>query len=126
MPKHMLTCRSPRLVAVSAAVLLALVSGGPVLAQDQGAHVDEIVVTAQKREQRWIDVPINLSAFSGDFLQDLGYYDYAQIGTLVPGLTVQAQSPNNPGYNCGAFGCAYSAYVQDNCFAGQAVNYCWL
>lgn len=71
----------------------------PAQAQDMGARVEEITVTAQKREQRFIEVPINLTALSGDFLQDLGYYDYSQIGTLVPGLTVQAQSPNNPGYN---------------------------
>jgi len=30
----------------------------------------------------------------------------------------------NPGYNCGGFGCAYSAYVQDNCFGSR--NWCWL
>jgi len=26
-------------------------------------------------------------------------------------------------YNCGQFGCAYSAFVQDNCF--NSINYCW-
>ncbi len=30
----------------------------------------------------------------------------------------------NSTYNCGAFGCSYSAYVQDNCFSGET-NYCW-
>ncbi len=79
--------------------LLLTTFAAPAAGQDDRAKVDEIVVTAQKREQRFIEVPINLTALSGDFLEDLGYYDYAQIGSLVPGLTVQAQSPNNPGYN---------------------------
>ena len=30
----------------------------------------------------------------------------------------------NPGYNCGSFGCAYSAFVQDNCFT-PTINWCW-
>lgn len=85
----------------TAALICFAVALTPSLSQGQldRAKVDEIVVTAQKREQRFIEVPINLTALSGEFLQDLGYYDYSQIGTLVPGLTVQAQSPNNPGYN---------------------------
>lgn len=91
----------PRKTRTSIALLGALLIAHPgaVEAQLDRAKVDEIVVTAQKREQRFIEVPINLTALSGEFLQDLGYYDYSQIGTLVPGLTVQAQSPNNPGYN---------------------------
>jgi hypothetical protein len=32
----------------------------------------------------------------------------------------------NPGYNCGVPGCAYSAYVSDNCWQGLSINYCWL
>lgn len=91
--------RMPRKSILSAVVVLVACVSSPAQGQLDRAKVDEIVVTAQKREQRFIEVPINLTALSGDFLQDLGYYDYAQIGTLVPGLTVQAQSPNNPGYN---------------------------
>ncbi|MBM4265805.1 MAG: TonB-dependent receptor [Deltaproteobacteria bacterium] len=79
------------------ALLLALPTSAA--AQDEGAQVEQIVVTAQKREQRWLDVPINLTAMSGDFLDDLGLYDFERVGTLVPGVTIQAQSANNPGYN---------------------------
>jgi hypothetical protein len=35
----------------------------------------------------------------------------------------QLEPAGNPGYNCGGFGCAYSAYVQDNCFGSR--NWCW-
>ena len=31
----------------------------------------------------------------------------------------------NTKYNCGVNGCSYSAYVQDNCNNGTAINYCW-
>jgi hypothetical protein len=33
--------------------------------------------------------------------------------------------PNHPTYDCGFGGCAYSAYVLDNCSSGET-NYCWL
>ena len=35
------------------------------------------------------------------------------------------EQAGNPGYNCGFGGCAYSAYVQDWCMAGET-NWCWL
>ena len=31
----------------------------------------------------------------------------------------------NTSYNCGQFGCSYSAFVQDNCYNGTSINYCW-
>ncbi|MCY1055682.1 DUF4215 domain-containing protein [Nannocystis sp. SCPEA4] len=31
----------------------------------------------------------------------------------------------NSFYNCGGFGCSYSAYVADNCNTGASINYCW-
>ena len=47
---------------VAAALCTAMV-GGPAMAQDQ--TLEEIVVTAQKREQNVQDVPIAISAFTG-------------------------------------------------------------
>jgi len=44
---------------------------------------------------------------------------------INPGAEDFVQEPaGNPGYNCGGFGCAYSAYVLDNCQAGET-NWCW-
>ena len=31
----------------------------------------------------------------------------------------------NTSYDCGQFGCSYSAFVQDNCYNGTSINYCW-
>jgi iron complex outermembrane recepter protein len=57
-----------------------------------------LVVTAQLREQDPIDVPIALTAYSGDFLDDLGIEEFEELGRFVPGFDVQNQSPNNPGF----------------------------
>ncbi len=60
--------------------------------------VDDIVVTAQLRAQDPIEVPFALTAYSGDFLENLGVQEFDQLSAFVPGFLVQNQSPNNPGF----------------------------
>lgn len=55
----------------------------------------DIVVTAQKRDQRTQDVGIAITAFGGDQLRSLGVIDVKDVATLVPGFTV-AQSFRGP------------------------------
>ncbi len=63
------------------------------------AGADEmIIVTAQKIEQRLVDVPVTITAFTGRTLRELGVVQFDQLSAFVPGLNVQEQSPNNPGF----------------------------
>ena len=66
--------------------------------QPGATSVQELIVTAQKREQRTIDVPIALTAYSGNFLEEVGVQEFEELSLLVPGFEVQNQSPNNPGF----------------------------
>lgn len=66
-------------------------------AEARAQQLEEIIVTAQKREQAAADVPIALSAYSGEFLETLGLRELDEVSEFVPGLQVQLQSPNNPG-----------------------------
>ena len=52
--------------------------------------VQEIVVTAQKREQRLQDVPISVSVVSGDQLKRQGVTDATQLQYTAPELTFTA------------------------------------
>lgn len=92
--------------ALTSAIVLGLVAlqaPAAAIAQEtpDGAEhakrLDQIVVTAQKREQQVQDVPIAISAYSGDFLERFDIRSYEDIGNFVPGLNIQEQSPNNPG-----------------------------
>ncbi len=97
--KHMLA------LAVSAAVL-----PGTANLQAQGLELEEIVVTAQKREQSLQDVPISVSALNGDKLTDAGIEKIADLVSFVPnihmtesGLSTQLRirgigSDNNQGF----------------------------
>jgi len=96
---------SYRRLLLSAAGLSAMLAAAtPAFAQEPAptaaadATVEEIVVTAQKREQQALDVPMALTAYSGERLQALGVQDMADLAKFTPGLVVQDQSPNNPGY----------------------------
>ena len=68
----------------------------PAAANSDSKQLETIVVTAQKREQQIKDVPIAISAYSGDFLKKYGLDNYQSLGTLVPGLEIQMQSVANP------------------------------
>jgi iron complex outermembrane receptor protein len=57
--------------------------GNPV----QNRLVEEIVVTAEKREQSIESVPIAISAFSGAKLEALGVQSAEQLPKITPGLT---------------------------------------
>lgn len=50
----------------------------------QGATIEEVVVVAQKREQSVQEVPISITAFSGEELQARGLNDLQQLAAYVP------------------------------------------
>lgn len=79
--------------SASAAVLSALFAGAA-YAQDAGEEnsVDAIIITATKREQSLQDVPVTVTAVSGQLMQDAGVKDIKDLTILTPGLTVTSTS----------------------------------
>ena len=82
-----------------AALLLAgtCLGSGSALAQsqrpsapvaDQANSVDDIVVTARRREERLQDVPLAVTALSGEGLAAQNIVSVGDLGTKVPSLTV--------------------------------------
>jgi iron complex outermembrane receptor protein len=66
-------------------------TGVPLSALAQG--LEEIVVTAQKREEALQDVPISVTAMTGEQLDALGFDDYTEITQQVPNLQLNTWSP---------------------------------
>src|SRR3546814_576624 len=52
----------------------------------QGAALDDIVVTARRRDERLQDVPVSVVAFSGEFLEDRGVRELTDLPAIVPGF----------------------------------------
>ncbi|WP_295803685.1 TonB-dependent receptor [uncultured Microbulbifer sp.] len=64
----------------------------------QQTQLEEVIVTAQKREQAIVDVPMTISSMDSDTLNELGIDRFDSLSDLIPGLVVQQQSVNNNGY----------------------------
>jgi outer membrane receptor protein involved in Fe transport len=61
--------------------------------------VEEVIVTAQKREQRITDVPMAISAFSGEFLEQVGGRELTNVAAMTPGFVIQLQDKFAPGFS---------------------------
>ncbi|MCY3840346.1 MAG: TonB-dependent receptor, partial [Gammaproteobacteria bacterium] len=72
------------LVAASVMALMAVPVVQSVSAQE--LSLEEIVVTARKREENIYEIPISVSAFSQDQLDQAGIGDFHELSKLVPGL----------------------------------------
>jgi len=72
-----------KLIGTAVTALAVLTSGVA-----SGQALEEIVVTAQKREQGANDVGITMNAFTGEMLQDFGFTTAEDMAMLTPGLTV--------------------------------------
>ena len=67
--------------SISAAVLTTVAGTGA--AQD----IEEITVTATKREESNRDVPLAITALSGDFVRDVNLDDVKDLVTFTPGVS---------------------------------------
>ncbi|RMF12012.1 MAG: TonB-dependent receptor [Alphaproteobacteria bacterium] len=65
---------------------------GPALGQQRSVLLEEIIVTAQKREQSAQDVGISITTISGDQMRALGYTNAQEVTALAPG--VSTMQPN--------------------------------
>lgn len=58
------------------------------LAADEAIMIEEVIVTAQKREQSLQDVPSAVSALTADFLEKTGTRKFSDIVKVTPGLFI--------------------------------------
>jgi len=93
MPKTANSRRFLGLLAGTSAVVLA----APAFAQaaEGAGGLDEIVVTAQKREQNLQDVPLAISAIGGEKIEKLAIRDSRDLSGLAPNVTIVQGTTSN-------------------------------
>jgi iron complex outermembrane receptor protein len=108
------------IAAIGACLLFAGSVEGQIVAStvDTNASaggLEEIVVTATRREERLQDVPISLSVASGEQLQATGFKDLTDIQYVLPGVYF-GESPNDQGFRLRGVGTAggYSSASEQN------------
>lgn len=75
-----------------------LIATGVGTAAAQSNELDQIVVTAQKREQGVNSVPMTITAVSGETLEKQQINSVADLAEVVPGLTYSTTKSTNPVY----------------------------
>ncbi|MCY3940062.1 MAG: TonB-dependent receptor [Gammaproteobacteria bacterium] len=83
--------------AVLAAISLALLPIGAIQtpAAAQEAVLEEIIVTARKREESLFDIPVAITAITGEQIENFGLTDLQDVAKIVPGLTFDRSVTQN-------------------------------
>ena len=92
-----------KVTALSTAVMLAigLPAATPVLAAEEGFTLEEVMVTARKREESAMDVPISVTALDGKELEYRNITTTDQLTAVTPNLQFGTHSPSS-GHNSAA------------------------
>ncbi len=69
----------------------------PAIAWAQAPVLEEVVVTAQKREQSLQDVPISVNALSADYLAKTNSKDFGDVSRISSGVTLAAPADGQQG-----------------------------
>lgn len=85
------------LATVWGSAAIGLVQPWALQAADSGddATLEEVVVTAQKRQERLIEVPMAITAVSGETLKERGIENIQDLSFAVPGLTMREDGPGS-------------------------------
>ena len=109
--------RSNMFCAMSSAIAMTVALGSPAFAQEAGTaagqaaaaeapeDTGEIIVTAQKRAERLLDVPLAVTAVTGDALADRQISDTNSLVQAVPSLSFQqGANPTNTSFRIRGIG----------------------
>lgn len=94
---------------------LTIASMALVTSQLQAQVLEEVIVTAQKREQSLQDVPVSVVAFSGQALQESGIKDVFDLQVNAPGLSVdQNQNATTSNFSIRGIGTGGNNFGQES------------
>jgi outer membrane receptor protein involved in Fe transport len=118
-----------RAVATAAAILSAVFAAeaqeAPRDAQSDREPLEEIVVTAQKREQVLKDIPMSITVLSGEFLERQRAHNFQDLVGLVPGFSMETSTRGVSritlrGVNTGGVASTVGVYVDDVPFGSSS------
>lgn len=78
-----------RLLSLSAIFCGTCSTSAIVYAQDQDRSIEEVIVTAERREASIQDTSISITAFTGDNLETFGIRNQEDLQNFVPATTIQ-------------------------------------
>jgi len=85
-----------RLSALSAAISSLSILAAPAVVHAQPSMLEEVIVTANRREESLQSVPLAVTASSGEMMQAQGIVDIKGISERTPGFTMGTFNPGQP------------------------------
>jgi iron complex outermembrane receptor protein len=73
----------------------------------EGAALSEITVTARRRSESIQDIPIAISALSGELVADAGAFNVNRIKEIVPNVQLYSSNPRNTTLNIRGLGSTF-------------------
>jgi outer membrane receptor protein involved in Fe transport len=64
----------------------------------KNVYLEPVTVSAQKREQQILDVPVAISSVSGNKIEQLNITGLSPLSEFVPGLYIREQGANRPSF----------------------------
>lgn len=112
-------------------ISMALVSVGGIsfssvaIAQVEADLMEEVNVTAQKREQALADIPMSVTLLKGDMLEKQLAYNFQDLVPLVPGLSITGDTPGVTritlrGINTGGVASTVGVYIGEVPFGSSS------
>lgn len=86
-------------VSVACLHRTALAQTAPNSQDAKPSAVEEVVVTAQRRSERLSDVPLSVTAATGEELAQAGVFSPSDLVKVVPGFSSQPSNNGNPVYS---------------------------
>ena len=78
----------PHLLLRICGLALLITPASALPAESSGTVIEEIIVTAQKREENLQDTPVSVTAFTGDTIEALGFRQSVDITAQTPNYSV--------------------------------------
>ncbi len=75
--------------ALLAAAVILPFSGVAAAEESEGRRIEEVIVTAERKEASIQDTSISISAFTDQFLDDFGIRNQEDLQNFVPATTIQ-------------------------------------
>jgi iron complex outermembrane receptor protein len=92
-------------LALSASLATSVRAQSPQQTAQAAPGLEEIVVTARKREEALLEIPISITAFTAADIERADVFDLREVTRLSPGMNFQNVGGNGPGgrYNPNLF-----------------------
>src|SRR5690606_38918066 len=83
-----------KMISLALATAGGMAISSSTLAQDNESNsLEEIVVTAQKREQSLEEIPMSITVLGGTLLERQQAFDFEDMVALIPGFSITGSTP---------------------------------